>query len=106
MCIHWADPAALKPNHLVGCSDHDSSVFETTIRVVGGLLAAHDLSGDAMFARRCGPPCSIYALLDSIDNTGRLGRAEAQREHAVATDHQHLISVLTGCARHGAAPRR
>lgn len=32
--------------------NHDSSVFETTIRVVGGLLAAYDLSGDAMFARR------------------------------------------------------
>lgn len=32
--------------------DHDSSVFESTIRIVGGLLAAHDLSGDEMFARR------------------------------------------------------
>ncbi|KAL9664755.1 hypothetical protein QQ045_020162 [Rhodiola kirilowii] len=29
--------------------DHEASVFETTIRVVGGLLSAYDLSGDHMF---------------------------------------------------------
>ncbi|KAJ1272655.1 hypothetical protein BS78_06G220000 [Paspalum vaginatum] len=29
--------------------DYDASVFETTIRVVGGLLSAHDLSGDKVF---------------------------------------------------------
>eukprot|EP00208_Stichococcus_sp_RCC1054_P002855 CAMPEP_0206140740 /NCGR_PEP_ID=MMETSP1473-20131121/10503_1 /ASSEMBLY_ACC=CAM_ASM_001109 /TAXON_ID=1461547 /ORGANISM="Stichococcus sp, Strain RCC1054" /LENGTH=567 /DNA_ID=CAMNT_0053535003 /DNA_START=347 /DNA_END=2050 /DNA_ORIENTATION=+ len=39
-------------NELTFDRDHDSSVFETTIRVVGGLMAAHDLSGDAMFANR------------------------------------------------------
>jgi hypothetical protein len=32
--------------------DHDSSVFETTIRVLGGLMAAHDLTGDAMYIAR------------------------------------------------------
>lgn len=30
----------------------EASVFETTIRCVGGLLTAHDLSGDEMFVRR------------------------------------------------------
>lgn len=29
--------------------DYEASVFETTIRVVGGLLSAYDLSGDEMF---------------------------------------------------------
>ncbi|KAL6652075.1 hypothetical protein ACP70R_011000 [Stipagrostis hirtigluma subsp. patula] len=29
--------------------DYDASVFETTIRVVGGLLSAYDLSGDKIF---------------------------------------------------------
>ncbi|KAG9146800.1 hypothetical protein Leryth_005127 [Lithospermum erythrorhizon] len=29
--------------------DYDASVFETTIRVVGGLISAYDLSGDKMF---------------------------------------------------------
>ncbi|XP_047269635.1 mannosyl-oligosaccharide 1,2-alpha-mannosidase MNS1 isoform X2 [Capsicum annuum] len=29
--------------------DYDASVFETTIRVVGGLLSAYDLSGDKLF---------------------------------------------------------
>lgn len=30
----------------------DASVFETIIRVVGGTLAAHDLSGDAVMLQR------------------------------------------------------
>ncbi|GJN01826.1 hypothetical protein PR202_ga19127 [Eleusine coracana subsp. coracana] len=30
--------------------DYDASVFETTIRVVGGLLSAYDLSGDKYFS--------------------------------------------------------
>lgn len=46
--------------------DHDSSVFETTIRVVGGLLAAHDLSGDAMFARRCARLASMSSAVASL----------------------------------------
>eukprot|EP01018_Ginkgo_biloba_P039971 Gb_07364 [translate_table: standard] len=32
--------------------DVDASVFETTIRVVGGLLSAYDLSGDKVFLER------------------------------------------------------
>uniref|UniRef100_A0A0C9RPH0 alpha-1,2-Mannosidase n=1 Tax=Wollemia nobilis TaxID=56998 RepID=A0A0C9RPH0_9CONI len=32
--------------------DVDASVFETTIRVVGGLLSAYDLSGDDVFLQR------------------------------------------------------
>ena len=35
------------------CRDCNVSVFEMTIRGVGGLLAAHDLSGDAVFLERC-----------------------------------------------------
>ena len=33
--------------------DWEASVFETTIRVLGGLLAAHDLSGDEMYVEKC-----------------------------------------------------
>uniref|UniRef100_A0A1D1XN11 alpha-1,2-Mannosidase n=1 Tax=Anthurium amnicola TaxID=1678845 RepID=A0A1D1XN11_9ARAE len=32
--------------------DYDASVFETTIRVVGGLLSAYDLSGDKIFLEK------------------------------------------------------
>lgn len=32
--------------------DYDASVFETTIRVVGGLLSAYDLSGDEVFLEK------------------------------------------------------
>ncbi|KAK1320413.1 Mannosyl-oligosaccharide 1,2-alpha-mannosidase MNS1 [Acorus calamus] len=32
--------------------DYDASVFETTIRVVGGLLSAYDLSGDKLFLEK------------------------------------------------------
>lgn len=31
---------------------YDGSVFETTIRVIGGMLAAYDLTGDEMYVRR------------------------------------------------------
>ena len=31
------------------CRAYDASVFETTIRVVGGLLSAFHLSGDKVF---------------------------------------------------------
>ena len=33
---------------------YDASVFETCIRVLGGMLTAHELSGDAAFLTRCG----------------------------------------------------
>ncbi|KAK7255060.1 hypothetical protein RIF29_28462 [Crotalaria pallida] len=36
-------------NNLDFNKDYDASVFETTIRVVGGLLSAYDLSGDKVF---------------------------------------------------------
>lgn len=32
--------------------NYDASVFETTIRCVGGLLSAYDLSGDSMFLNK------------------------------------------------------
>ncbi|KAM0906663.1 hypothetical protein ACQ4PT_016629 [Festuca glaucescens] len=32
--------------------DYDASVFETTIRVVGGLLSAYDMSGDKVFLEK------------------------------------------------------
>lgn len=34
------------------CRFYEASVFETTIRVVGGILTAHELSGDDAFLRR------------------------------------------------------
>ena len=33
--------------------NYEASVFETTIRIVGGLVAAYDLSGDEMYLEKC-----------------------------------------------------
>ena len=33
--------------------NYEASVFETTIRIVGGLLATYDLSGDEMYLEKC-----------------------------------------------------
>jgi Glycosyl hydrolase family 47 len=89
MITRWAHSAVQnsEPCKPGGCSDHDSSVFETTIRVVGGLLAAHDLSGDAMFARRCG---SLWSRLCPGDELTialmreYLGMKLGRRRHAMA----------------------
>ena len=48
-CLYWS----LGPEPGRMCRDCNVSVFEMTIRGVGGLLAAHDLSGDAVFLERC-----------------------------------------------------
>ncbi len=48
------------------CRFYDASVFETIIRVLGGMLTAHELSGDAGFLTRSWLPllplehCSHY----------------------------------------------
>ena len=38
--------------HVSVCRPYEASVFETTIRVVGGMLAAFELSNDRMFIVR------------------------------------------------------
>ena len=40
------------PPLLATTSDYDASVFETTIRVAGGMLAAYELTGDEMYVHR------------------------------------------------------
>ena len=35
------------------CRAYDASVFETTIRVLGGMLTAYELSNDQIFLTRC-----------------------------------------------------
>lgn len=35
------------------CRAYDASVFETTIRVLGGMLTAYELSNDRIFLTRC-----------------------------------------------------
>ena len=35
------------------CRAYDASVFETTIRVLGGMLTAYELSSDRIFLTRC-----------------------------------------------------
>lgn len=35
------------------CRFYDASVFETIIRILGGMLTAYELSGDAGFLTRC-----------------------------------------------------
>lgn len=56
------------------CRFYDASVFETIIRILGGMLTAHELSGDAGFLTRCSSavPCfcagfhDIYALATNV----------------------------------------
>ena len=52
-------PAACLVSHMMGharkasaCREYYASVFETTIRILGGLLSAYDLSGDRVFLTR------------------------------------------------------
>lgn len=40
---------------------YDASVFETTIRVMGGLLTAYELSNDRIFLTRRPPPAHVLA---------------------------------------------
>ena len=51
VCLCRSQPH--NPDYSPPRRDHYSSVFETTIRVLGGLMAAHDLTGDAMYVTRC-----------------------------------------------------
>lgn len=44
------------------CRPYEASVFETTIRVVGGMLAAFELSNDRMFIVRSGPKGLLHAV--------------------------------------------
>ena len=44
----------LKDCGVFPCRFYDASVFETIIRVLGGMLTAHELSGDAGFLLRYG----------------------------------------------------
>ena len=37
---------------LIDCRPYEASVFETTIRIVGGMLAAYELSQDHMYIDR------------------------------------------------------
>ena len=54
---HLATDHLLPPiaGYVSVCRPYEASVFETTIRVVGGMLAAFDLSNDRMFIVRFGP---------------------------------------------------
>ena len=44
-------------DHLTFSHASEVSVFETTIRELGGLLSAYDLSGDEIFKTRVGVLC-------------------------------------------------
>ena len=55
--VGYARHALLPPivGYVSVCRPYEASVFETTIRVVGGMLAAFDLSNDRMFIVRSDP---------------------------------------------------
>ena len=48
------------------CRFYDASVFETIIRVLGGMLTAHELSGDAGFLTRSGYLCCFTSIAHTI----------------------------------------
>ena len=43
---------------LSDCRPYEASVFETTIRIVGGMLAAYELSQDHMYIDRSAYKCN------------------------------------------------
>lgn len=43
------------------CRPNEASVFETTIRIVGGMLSAYELTQDAMYIQRCRHPSQTTA---------------------------------------------
>ena len=60
-------------------------MFETIIRVLGGMLTAHELSGDAGFLTKCGPLTpSVYLALPS---------AQVMIKHALVTCREPLLSA-------------
>jgi hypothetical protein len=62
------------------------SVFEITIRALGGLLAAYDLSGDAVF-------------LDKARDLGKTGSREAARD--MLSNLQQMLENLSAAPRPG-----
>lgn len=57
MSLEATCPAGATPTSVTDCCGprrpYDASVFETTIRIMGGLLTAYELSNDRMFLTRC-----------------------------------------------------
>ena len=60
------------------CRLYEASVFETTIRVVGGILTAHELTGDPEFLKRQAPlsPIVWHDTSDFTSMQGLAGTAE------------------------------
>lgn len=60
-------------------------MFETTIRVLGGILTAHELTGDEALLRRSAlcilhcRLCCIYCLIQASDVLGALGTGILQQ---------------------------
>ncbi len=74
------------------------SVFESTIRVIGGLLSAHHLSGDPIFltqARRLGEKLSV-----AFDTASGLPRTDVNLKTLQATT-PHWSSGVVGLAEAG-----
>ncbi|CAD6259696.1 unnamed protein product [Miscanthus lutarioriparius] len=65
--------------------DYDASVFETTIRVVGGLLSAYDLSGDKVFLDKAKDITD--RLLPAWDTTSGIPYNRINLAHGRAHNH-------------------
>ena len=95
--------------------NYEASVFETTIRIVGGLVAAYDLSGDEMYLEKCtdllehlkpafgtktGVPCSIVNLrTGEAKNPGWSGGASMIAEFGTLQMEFIALSERTGDGR-------
>ncbi len=94
------------------------SVFETTIRALGGLLAAYDLSGDALFLKKAVdlgnrlmpafststgiPRASINLATGAASNPGWTGGACILSEMGTMQVELRYLSKATGEASYGA----
>ncbi|KAL5052340.1 hypothetical protein RYX36_033022 [Vicia faba] len=88
--------------------DYDASVFETTIRVVGGLLSTYDLSGDKIFldkardiADRLLPAWNTPSGIPyNIINLSH-GRAHNPGWTGLTVEHFSSLAAYNGCLSAG-----
>lgn len=73
--IEFAEARSWVEKELSFSKNVDVNLFETTIRVLGGLLSTYHLSGDQLFLDKAVSHCSLlpcfvlYSLISKINNT-------------------------------------
>ena len=86
---------------------YDASVFETTIRVMGGLLTAYELSDDRMFLTRCESGSGNSALSTQPNRCAgvALGVTSTGTKVPAIADSGHLVRSARGLLKLCAGPK-